>query len=176
MFIRGQIVGLRATEPADAEILFQWENNIHLWSVSNSQIPFSKFLIDEFVNASHHDIYTNKQLRLMIIDLSDNSTVGVIDLFEFDPQHNRCGIGIFVIETARRKGIAQESIALVKDYVFNILHLKQIFVHVNAGNISSINLFEKSGFEKSGLKKFWHKSGLNTFEDVWFMQCINQLA
>jgi diamine N-acetyltransferase len=176
MFIKGQIVGLRATEPADAELLFQWENNINLWSVSNSQIPFSKFLIDEFVNATHQDIYTNKQLRLMISGLSNHATVGVIDLFEFDPQHNRCGVGIFVNESNRKQGIAQESIALVKEYVFNVLHLKQIFVHVNAGNLQSINLFEKSGFEKSGLKKFWQKVGLNTYEDVWFMQCINQLA
>ena len=33
---------------------------------------------------------------------------------------------------------------------------------------------EKLGFEKNGLKKAWHKKGLNQFEDVWFMQLINK--
>jgi hypothetical protein len=34
-------------------------------------------------------------------------------------------------------------------------------------------LFEKAGFEKSGLKKSWHKNSLSDFEDVWFLQLIN---
>lgn len=176
MFIKGLQVALRATEPNDADILYNWENDIKLWSVSNSQIPFSKFTIEEFVNAAHQDIYTNKQLRLMIVSTANHETLGVIDLFEFDPQHNRCGLGIFVAENVRGKGIAKESIELIKNYVFNILHLKQLFVHVNASNLSSLQLFEKCGFEKSGLKKSWHKSSINTYEDVWFMQCYNSLA
>jgi len=176
MFIKGQVVALRATEPSDANTLFEWENNMALWPVSNSQIPFSKFILEEFVNASHQDIYTNKQLRLMIESLNDQKTVGVIDLFEFDPQHARCGIGIFINDEFRGNGIAKESIELIKNYAFQVLHLKQIYVHVNASNNNSLILFEKSGFEKNGLKKHWHKTGLNSFEDVWFLQCYNPIA
>lgn len=36
-----------------------------------------------------------------------------------------------------------------------------------------MKLFEKAGFEKTGIKKAWNKTSLNHFEDAWFLQLIN---
>ena len=176
MFLKGKNISLRALEPSDAELLYQWENNYNLWEVSNTQTPFSKAVLDEFVNTAYQDIYTNKQLRLMVCKTDNEETIGIIDLFEFDPQHARCGIGIYINENYRGSGFAAECIDLIKFYAFSTLHLKQIYVHVNQSNAASLALFEKAGFEKSGLKKSWHKNGLNSFEDVWFLQLINSGA
>ena len=63
MFIESPLVYLRAIEPKDINVLYEWENDLKLWLVSFTQIPFSKFILEEFVNASHQDIYTNKQLE-----------------------------------------------------------------------------------------------------------------
>ena len=173
MFLKGDTVFLRALEPSDADLLYRWENNRDLWSVSFTQIPFSKFILEEFVNSAHQDIYTNKQLRLMVNHISSQETIGIVDLFEFDSQHLRCGVGIYINEAYRANGFAHECVALIKDYCFKTLLLKQLYVHVNESNTASFSLFEKAGFEKSGLKKCWNKIGLNTYENVWFMQCIN---
>jgi diamine N-acetyltransferase len=172
MFLSGDIISLRALEPSDAKLLYKWENDPALWSTSFTLIPFSEFILTEFVTAAHQDIFTNKQLRLMINLNSTGETIGTVDLFEFDPQHLRCGMGIYIHPNFQKKGAAKESLSLIKRYCFFTLHLKQIFVHVNASNAASINLFENAGFEKTGLKKCWIKTGLNTFEDVWFMQLI----
>ncbi|MDO9001751.1 MAG: GNAT family N-acetyltransferase [Bacteroidota bacterium] len=174
MFLKGDNISIRALEPTDAVLLYQWENNQTLWEVSNTQTPFSKAVLDEFVNTAYQDIYTNKQLRLMVCKADNNETIGVIDLFEFDPQHARCGLGIYINEKYRGNGFAVECIQLIKTYVFFTLHLKQIYVHVNQSNEASLSLFEKAGFEKSGLKKSWHKNGINSYEDVWFLQLINK--
>lgn len=173
MFLKGNFITLRALEPSDGDLLYKWENNMALWSVSYTQVPFSKFMLEEFVNTAHQDIYTNKQLRLMINLNDSGETIGIIDLFEFEPQHARCGVGIYIHETFRGKGHATDCIEAIKKYCFNTLLLKQVYVHINSSNAGSIMLFEKAGFEKSGLKKSWHKTGLNSFEDVWFLQCIN---
>lgn len=173
MFLKGKLISLRALEPSDAEILYQWENNRKLWTVSYTQIPFSKFTIEEFVNAAHNDIYTNKQLRLMIHSNAENISVGIIDLFEFEIQHARSGLGIYINETSQRSGFASEALELIKLYCFETLLLKQIYVHVGENNAASLALFEKAGFQKTALKKCWNKIGLNTFENVWFMQFIN---
>lgn len=173
MFLKGKNTSIRALEPSDADILYRWENDQSLWAVSFTQVPFSKFILEEFVNSSHNDIYTNKQLRLMVNDLEGN-TIGIIDLFEFEPGHARCGLGIYIHETHRKNGHAFECIELIRNYAFSVLHLKQLFVHVNVSNTASLALFEKAGFDKSGVKKCWNKTGLNTYEDVWFLQCINQ--
>jgi diamine N-acetyltransferase len=172
--MKGKNISVRALEPSDADLLYLWENNQSLWPVSFTQVPFSRFILGEFVNSAHQDIYTNRQLRLMVDDNASGETIGILDLFEFDPQHARCGVGIFILETKRNKGYASECIAMIKNYCFETLLLKQVYAHVNSSNKGSLGLFEKAGFEKAGLKKCWHKTGLNSFEDVWFMQCINQ--
>lgn len=173
MFLKGNTISLRALEPSDADLLYRWENNPDLWPVSFTQVPFSKFILEEFVNSAHSDIYTNKQLRLMINKIETSETIGTIDLFEFEPQHLRCGVGIFIQDDFRKSGSAAECIDLIKSYCFKVLLLKQVYVHISESNAASIALFEKSGFEKSGLKKCWSKTGINTYENVWFMQCIN---
>jgi diamine N-acetyltransferase len=173
MFLKGDTISIRALEPSDAELLYTWENNLELWPVSYTQIPFSKFILEEFVSASRHDIYTEKQLRLMINANDSGKTIGIIDLFEFDPQHARCGLGIFIHDDYRQKGAAIECVELIKQYCFSILFLKQIYVHVKSSNPASLALFEKAGFEKIALKKSWIKIGIDTYEDVWFLQLIN---
>jgi diamine N-acetyltransferase len=174
MFLKGQLIFLRAIEPADTDLLYEWENDMKLWPVSFTQAPFSRFVLEEFTNAAHQDIYTNKQLRLMCCEQKTNAPVGVIDLFEFEPRHNRCALGIYILERHRSQGYAAECISLVRTYGRDVLHLKQLHVHVNATNEASLSLFEKEGFKKCGLKKSWNKTGINSYEDVWFLQCINE--
>lgn len=173
MFLRSKNISLRAVEPEDAKTLYEWENDRSIWAISNTQIPFSKFVLEEFTNSSHQDIYTNKQLRLMVDENASGQTIGCIDIFEFDPQHARAGIGIYIHKDHREKGLASECLQLIIDFAFNTLHLKQIYSHINASNIASLNLFVKNGFEKTALKKSWHKTSLHLFEDVWFLQLIN---
>lgn len=173
MFLKGENILLRALEPPDADILYRWENDMRLWPVSFTQIPFSKFILNEFVNAAYSDIYTNKQLRLMIGRPGFSETIGIADIFEFEPQHLRAGLGIYVEESFREKGYAHECVELMKQYCFSTLHLKQLYVHISVSNTPSLALFEKAGFEKSGLKKCWARTGVQSYEDVWFMQCIN---
>lgn len=161
-------------EPSDTEVLYEWENDRALWAVSYSQTPFSKAVLDEFVNSLHQDIYTNKQLRLMVTLAATKQTIGTLDWFEFEPQHQRAGLGIYIHEQYRQNGYAAEAIVLAKDYAFRNLLLKQVYAHVSADNTPSLNLFEKCGFEKTGLKKAWNRIGLAEYEDVWFLQCLNE--
>lgn len=161
-------------EQEDTDLLYEWENNIELWHVSNTQTPFSRHVLRDFVENSQYDIYTNKQLRLMVVETSTGETIGTIDFFDFEVQHARVGIGIYIHKNYTGKGYAFESLKLAINYCFNILHLKQVYSLVNASNEPSLRLFEKAGFQKSGLKKAWNKTALNHFEDAWFLQLINE--
>ena len=172
MFLQGQQIALRALEPSDAGILYEWENNMELWPVSFTQLPFSHFILEEFINTAYQDIYTSKQLRLMIVDKENQRSIGTLDLFDFDPQHARAGLGIFVADPHRRTGAAQEAIELAKRYCSSTLMLHQLYVHVGVDNVASLTLFEKAGFVKSGLKKAWTRISKQQFTDTWFLQHI----
>ena len=85
--LEGINLKLRALEPSDVDLLYEWENNEKLWHLSNVITPFSRFAMEQYILNSHQDIYTTKQLRLMIDkkDPNQNNPIGSIDLFDFDP-------------------------------------------------------------------------------------------
>jgi len=59
-------IRLRALEPEDIDLLYTWENNTDVWIISSTIAPFSRNILHKYIENSHLDIYTVKQLRLMI--------------------------------------------------------------------------------------------------------------
>ena len=68
MMLSGGAVRLRAVEPEDAELLYEWENDPAVWAVSGTTEPFSREQIQRFIErqASGGDLLRTGQLRLMI--------------------------------------------------------------------------------------------------------------
>jgi diamine N-acetyltransferase len=163
---------LRAVEPSDVEILYGWENNRELWHVSNTLTPVSRFVLEQYVLSAQQDIYTAKQLRLMIDKTDENgkATIGSIDLFDFDPAHKRAGIGIMIIKSEQKKGYASEALDVMIRYCFNTLHLHQVYCNIEADNAASMNLFKKYGFSVVGTKRDWLAQ-----KDKWKNEILLQL-
>ncbi len=171
--IKGNSIFLRAVEPKDADLLYKWENNMQLWKVSNTLKPFSYNIIKKYIENEHLDIFQIKQLRLMISLLKEQkTTVGMIDMFDFDPYHKRAGVGIMINSNFRKKGYALDAIFTFSDYAFDFLNIHQLYCSISMKNKKSINLFTKAGFEKAGIHKHWLFNGKN-FDDVCFLQKIN---
>ena len=156
--LKGEQIYLRTLEPADADIILKWENNSDNWRVSNTLVPFSRKLIEDYVNSAQ-DIYSIKQLRFIICLGENDKEIGAIDLFDFDPYHQKVGLGILIAELEdRRNGYAKEAVLLIKEYCFNHLNLHQVYCNILSKNKASIDLFEKSGFTICGTKKDWIKN------------------
>lgn len=172
MFIKSQHIYLRALDSSDLDLIYLLENDMSIWQISNTIAPFSKDIIQLYLQSAQQDIYTNKQLRLLICLNETNQPIGTIDLFEFDPMNLRVGVGILIFESYRNNGYAIESIEVIKQYTKSVLILNQLYCNINATNYESIKLFEKCGFEKIGLKKQWNRVSLNQFEDEIMYQLI----
>ncbi|MDN3725423.1 GNAT family protein [Aequorivita sp. SDUM287046] len=154
--LKGTKIFLRALEPSDLDFLYILENDESLWEVSNTTIPYSKYILKQYLENSHRDIFDVKQLRLVICENESKTVVGFIDLFDFEPKHSRVGIGIAIFsEENKRKGFASEALKLTCNYAFTHLNIHQIFAGITTENHSSIQLFEKAGFERTGIKKDW---------------------
>ncbi len=171
MKLQGEKISLRAIEPQDIDILYQWENDTENWNVSNTQTPFSRFVLEQYIASAHEDIYTAKQLRLIICD-NDNKAIGSIDLFDFDPNNLRAGIGILIADKSdRKKGYASEALSLLINYCFLSLNLHQIYCNITTDNETSILLFQKHGFQITGIKKQWIRDGVK-FKDELILQLL----
>ena len=138
--LKGENINLRALEPSDLDVLYNWENDTSIWKVSQTIAPFSKNILAKYLENAHQDIFTAKQLRLMIE--KNNTAIGTIELFDFDPVNLRCGIGIWIVdEENRRKGYAKEALTLIIKYAFSNLHL-----------------FGSLDFQLVGVKSKWNKT------------------
>ncbi|MGG5508003.1 MULTISPECIES: GNAT family N-acetyltransferase [unclassified Myroides] len=163
---------LRALEPEDLDFIYQIENDVRLWEVSNTQTPYSRFLIHQYLENAHLDIYEAKQLRLVICSQETNETLGLIDLFDFDPKNSRAGVGIVIQNDENRaQGIGSQALGLVLNYSREYLYLNQLYANIASDNQASIQLFAKFNFQQIGIKKAWTKVG-QTFKDEIMYQLI----
>ena len=155
--LQAETIYLRALEPEDLSFIYEIENDENIWEVSNTQTPYSQFLIKQYLENAHQDIYEAKQLRLVICKNKDFKAVGLIDLFDFDPGNNRAGVGIIISnETDRNNGIGSQALSLIIDYSFKKLNFNQLFANINPENLASVSLFTKFGFQEIGSKKQWN--------------------
>ncbi len=170
--LKGANIYLRALEPEDLEFVYAIENNESVWEVSNTQTPYSRFLIKQYLENAHQDIYEAKQLRLAICLNDSQKAIGLIDLFDFDPKNSRAGIGLVIADLAsRNKGIGSEALELVINYSFQQLQLHQLYANIGSDNEISLQLFTKFGFQKIGIKKDWNRVQ-NCFKDELLFQLI----
>lgn len=152
--LSGDAIYLRALEPDDLDFLYKIENDTNIWEVSETQTPYSKFVLKQYLENAQLDIYEAKQLRLVICD-KNKLVIGFVDLYEFDPKNKKAGIGVVILNTQRRKGFAEEALEILTSYCFEILHLHQVYAGVIAGNEASLALFKKLNFIQTGVRKDW---------------------
>ncbi len=163
-----QLVRLRAIEPEDLDILYRIENDYELWEVGVNNVPYSRYMLHDYVAHAKGDIYTDLQVRLMIENLQ-HEVVGIVDMTNFDPQHRRAEIGITIIAEHRRKGYAKAAIHDICHYALSTLHLNQLYAIVAEDNIPSIHLFLKEGFEQQAILKNWLFNG-KEYKNAVFLQ------
>ncbi|MDH7448243.1 GNAT family N-acetyltransferase [Aquimarina sp. 2201CG14-23] len=154
--LKGEHIYLRALEPEDLDFVYVIENDESIWEMSTTQTPYSRFLIKQYLENAHQDIYEAKQLRLVIC-ANDGAALGLIDLFDFNPIHNRVGVGILIAEKeSRGKGYGKEALKLIINYGKTHLRLHQLYANIAEDNFASVKLFEGQGFQKIGIKKEWN--------------------
>ena len=170
--LKGEQIYLRALELEDLDFIYDIENDTSLWELSETQTPYSRFLISQYLENAHLDIFEAKQLRLVICDTKD-SAIGLIDVFDFNIKNKRAGLGIIIKkESDRFKGYGKEALELLVNYCFTTLHLHQVYSNISENNLASLKLFESNGFEKIGLKKDWSFDG-HQYANEYILQRIN---
>ena len=152
--MENELIRLRALEPDDVQVLYKWENDTEVWKVSNTIVPFSKYMLLQFIANQQRDIFETRQLRLIIESKQSGKPVGAIDLFDLDPYNCRAGVGILI------------------RYGFQVLGLNQLYCDIPSHNIRSLALFKSKGFTVVGLKKEWTRT-TSDWQDEYMLQLLN---
>ena len=169
--LSNDIINLRALEPTDLDLLYQWENDTTLWVVSDTIAPYSRKALWQYLQENTGDIYAQRQLRLIITLANDGTAVGTVDFLNFDPLNNRAELGLFISNGIRGQGLGRESLELITVYARDHIGLKQLYVYIATDNSVCLHLFEQFGYRRVGVIQSWVKRGHN-YQDVALLQLI----
>jgi len=151
-------VYLRAMEPEDVDMMYDIENKRSEWDVGVTNVPYSRFLLQEFVTLSTGDIYQDKQVRLMI-ENEERQTVGMADLTNFSPAHLRAEVGICLKDCFRGKGYGTAALKELAAYARDVIHLHLLYACIDKQNVPSVGAFLDAGFVKQAELKGWLYDG-----------------
>lgn len=165
---RNVSVRLRAIEPEDLDVLYKIENDFKLWGVGVTNVPYSRYMLHDYIAHASGDIYSDKQVRMMI-ENQDGQTIGIVDITDFEPRHMRAEMGIVIQCQYRNSGYATATIREAMRYAKDILHLHQMYVYIDLNNQVAVDLFRKEGFLANAPLKDWLFDGTN-YRDALLMQ------
>lgn len=171
-YLQGTRITLRAIEPTDIDYLYQRENSSSVWHDGATIAPYSRQLLLEYIEQYTADIYRDRQLRLIITLTDCNRTIGIADLYDFDPRNSRAGIGIYIDHAYRCKGYGKETLHTISQYAFRFLGLHQLYAFIRTTNQPSQALFAACGFTHSATLPSWLLTPQG-YTDVLVMQQIN---
>lgn len=166
---------LRALEADDLEFLFALENDPDIWGVSDTLAPVSRHALREYLAHAGADFHTVRQLRLVVVVQPGGPAVGVVDLFDYDPLHQRAGIGITIVAGQRRRGYARQALELMQAHAGQVLRLHQLYATVGADNRASMKLFKAAGFRRVGTRREWLRTATGWVDAVEW-QCLLETA
>ena len=157
-------------EPEDLELLYTIENDRRLWNVGNTNVPYSRYVLHDYIATSSGDIYTDRQVRL-VIENGVGETVGLADLVNFDAKNLRAEVGIVITDRHRQKGYATAALQQLADYALSVLHLHQLYAVVDNVNSTAQKLFENCSFRETSQLHDWLFDG-HEYHDAILMQKI----
>ncbi len=166
-------IAFRAPEPEDLDLFYRWENDASLWKYGSTLAPVSRFVLRDYLKLEGEDIYMKRQQKMVVMLKESSEPIGTIDLFDFDPYHNRAAIGMMIDSPFQRQGYALEAVELLVNYAFSFLHLHQLYAEIPVSNSPCFRLFSKLNFQLTGTLKEWVRQE-NGFEDLYMMQLINE--
>ena len=143
--MENELIRLRALEPDDVQVLYKWENDTEVWKVSNTIVPFSKYMLLQFI----------------------------ANQFDLDPYNCRAGVGILIYDKRDQgQGYASQALSSLIRYGFQVLGLNQLYCDIPSHNIRSLALFKSKGFTVVGLKKEWTRT-TSDWQDEYMLQLLN---
>lgn len=144
---QGQLVRLRAIEPADWEIRYEWNKDTELHRNTDVvRFPTSKASVKQQVEQAAVKDREPDQIAL-VIETLDRIYVGTIATNQCDSRNGTFTYGIAIRRDHHRKGYASEAMKILFRQFFRERRYHKVNAHVLSFNEGSIALQEHFGMQ-----------------------------
>ncbi|MEO8538285.1 MAG: GNAT family protein [bacterium] len=164
---QGRLVRLRAREPEDEALLFEWFNDPDVTEHLSMRYPISHKGEREFLVRSADVGYNN--INFAIETLTDGTMIGGCDLHRVSAENRSGVLGIAIGDKAFWDGgYGTDAMRTLVRFGFDMLNLHRIELDVYANNLRAQHVYEKIGFQFEARKrKAIYKFG--EYQDVLVM-------
>lgn len=148
---------LRAIEPHDLDLLYLWENHPQMRKSNNLHRPVSKQQLRFFISQNRGSLDPRETgfLHLMIEDLQEQETVGIISLYNLDNYHKHGAIGIAIHPQKQQRGYATRALEMFVPYLQGHWQLHLLYAEIAEHNEAAKRLFFKAGFSQTATLPEW---------------------
>jgi len=135
----------------DADAVFKYRSDSDT-NKYQGWIPKTIGEVKEFIGKISPEInIPGTWFQFVILLKESNTLIGDIGVHFLDTDNNEVEIGCTLDKSFQGKGYATETLKQVIAFLFNDLNKDKIIVSIDPRNIKSINLVEKTGFNKEAL-------------------------
>lgn len=166
----GTLIRLRAREPEDAPLLFQWFNDPEVTEHLAMRYPLSMKSEREFIESVSSPGYAHAGFA--VETLADHRLIGGVDLLNASPENRCASLGIAIGDKASWDGgYGTDTMRTVCRFGFEMMNLHRIQLEVYANNERARHVYEKVGFVLEGRRRqALYKYG--SYHDVLVMSLL----
>lgn len=168
--LKGNLILLRAIEESDLETIQAWnfdEDTTRFFSprLPNNMLEQRKWFESQINRAD--------KKKLMIVDASTETPIGLLGLMNIDHVNKNCEIGITIDNNYRGKPHSLDAMQTALHFLFYEFSMQLVYLTVFAENKRAISFFEKLGFSNSGtLRQMVYKAG--KYHDILWMSVTRE--
>lgn len=157
---QGEKIRLRAIEPSDCDIMFQWRLDSDAFSrVDYLSLPRSYENFKKEIEESSMQGPDGDSCRLAIENL-EGELIGEVGTFDCNRRMGTFKYGVFIARNHWGKGYGKEVVRLLLRYYFMELGYQKVTILIVSFNERSIKFHEKLGFIKEGqLRRMSYTNG-----------------
>ena len=144
-------IRLRAIEPEDAPIFFEWNKDSEMGlMIDRLRPPTSKKFVKDWAEKTAAKFSDESDDFFYVIETLAGELVGSIDPHKCDRLVGDFTYGIAIRRAFQRQGYAREAIIMILRHYFRELRYQKVTVKVFGYNEASQKLHEKMGFLLEG--------------------------
>jgi RimJ/RimL family protein N-acetyltransferase len=145
----GRLVRLRAREPGDEPLLYQWFNDPEVTEYLSLRYPVSHAQERDFIANHGGASYTAADFG--VETLTDRRLIGGVSLFNTSPEKRSAELGIAIGDkSCWDGGYGTDTMLVICRFGFETMNLHRIQLNVITGNERARHVYEKVGFREEG--------------------------
>ncbi|MEV6595548.1 GNAT family protein [Actinoplanes sp. NPDC051346] len=155
----GDLVRLRAMEPADAEALWRWNHDAEVMHWMDENYPQTLTQVRSWLEERPRNDYGDVLFGIEV--LADATLIGLVRLHGAEPETGIAELDIYLGEKGHwGKGLGTDAMRTACRYGFEKMRLHKITLTVVTENEAAHHLYRKIGFVDEGrLRQVFRRDG-----------------